>query len=142
MQKPIEDCNNKGLEKRLRAWREMGRREEEKRGSGRERGEREKERGDVGGWKGERGSRKKAYCPLIPLRRRNKELNYEPRTKNCGKKKNTHMENTDRAKRKKEMGNWANLVAEDGKAIYVNSTTGKYLAEAAHLSVENWEEYT
>ena len=40
------------------------------------------------------------------------------------------------------MENWAKLVAEDGKTIYVNSTTGKYLAEVEHLSMGNWAEYT
>ena len=40
------------------------------------------------------------------------------------------------------MENWAKLVAEGGETTYVNSATGKYLAEIDHPPVEHWEEYT
>ena len=65
-----------------------------------------------------------------------------PGLRTAERRKNKHMGNTDRAKSNKEMENWAKLVTGDWKAIYVNSTTGKFLAEVEHLSVENWEEYT
>ena len=40
------------------------------------------------------------------------------------------------------MGRWAKLVTDDGETIYVNPTTGKYMAEADQLSIENWGEYS
>ena len=40
------------------------------------------------------------------------------------------------------MGNWAKLVTEDGKTIYVNPMAGKYLAQVEQIQMGNWEEYT
>ena len=44
--------------------------------------------------------------------------------------------------RKIKMEKWAKLISGDGKTIYVNSTTAKYITEVEPPPAENWEEFT
>ena len=39
------------------------------------------------------------------------------------------------------MEEWAKVVTEDGKAIYLNPTTGKFFQDMAPPPQKNWEEF-